>query len=619
MSYVALYRRWRPETFADLVGQEHISRTLARAVTAGQTSHAYLFTGPRGTGKTSTAKILARALNCAEGPTLTPCGVCDSCRSISDGSSMDVFEIDAASNRGIDEIRDLRESVKFAPTAGHYKIYIIDEVHMLTTEAFNALLKTLEEPPPQVLFILATTEPHKVPATIQSRCQRYDFHRITVTEIRDRLVLVCQESGIAADADALGIIAVQADGGMRDALSILDQCTALAEGTLTAERVQEVLGLVGRAWIEKMALHIADRSAAPLMEQLGELLQNGRELKQILAELAQYFRSLMIVGVGGALSAAELADAQATALKDAAARFTQDEIMSILRTLNETMQEIRFAPQPRIAVEAMLISLCRPSEAVSAEGAAVVSHPADTARIARLEEEVRRLAAQLAAGGTVQTAAVGSGGTNAAAAVSKPTAQPAQKSAAPKRLAKSGNADAPPSGAPRQLDGALWKKFDARLKERNKLAASLLSGADYEGATETHFFVRPATDMARDYIMKRHRAVFEEVMSELAGRPLRVVCTGSEEEEMPPAASVPQEPAYPAPVAELLKIAGEGARVEEVAASTKRFASPQQPSAPAKSAPATVDEDAPYEVYEPTADEEAEMFDYDELPPDENT
>ena len=619
MSYVALYRRWRPETFADLVGQEHISRTLARAVTAGQTSHAYLFTGPRGTGKTSTAKILARALNCAEGPTLTPCGVCDSCRSISDGSSMDVFEIDAASNRGIDEIRDLRESVKFAPTVGHYKIYIIDEVHMLTTEAFNALLKTLEEPPPQVLFILATTEPHKVPATIQSRCQRYDFHRITVTEIRDRLIHVCQESGIAADADALGIIAVQADGGMRDALSILDQCTALAEGALTAERVQEVLGLVGRVWIEKMALHIADRSAAPLIEQLGELLQNGRELKQILAELAQYLRSLMIVGVGGALSAAELADAQTAVLKDAAARFTQDEIMSILRTLNETMQEIRFAPQPRIAVEAMLIGLCRPSEVVSAEGAAVVSHPADTARIARLEEMVRRLAAQLAAGGPAQTAAVGSGGTNAAAAVSKPTAQPTQKSAAPKRLAKSGNADAPPSGAPRQLDGALWKKFDARLKERNKLAASLLSGADYEGATETHFFVRPATDMARDYIMKRHRAVFEEVMSELAGRPLRVVCTGGEEEEMPPAASVPQEPVYPAPVAELLKIAGDGARVEEVAASAKRPAPTPQPSAPPKVAAAAVEEDAPYEVYEPTADEEAEMFDYDELPPDENT
>ena len=613
MSYVALYRRWRPETFADLVGQEHISRTLARAVTTGQTSHAYLFTGPRGTGKTSTAKILARALNCAEGPTLTPCGVCDSCRSISDGSSMDVFEIDAASNRGIDEIRDLRESVKFAPTAGHYKIYIIDEVHMLTTEAFNALLKTLEEPPERVLFILATTEPHKVPATIQSRCQRYDFHRITVTEIRDRLIHVCRESEIAAEGDALGIIAVQADGGMRDALSILDQCTALAEGTLTAERVQEALGLVGHAWIEKMALQIADRTAAPLLTQLGELLQNGRDLKQILAELAQYFRSLMIAGVGGALGAAELAGGQAEQLQETAARFTQDEIMDVLRTLNETMQEIRTSLQPRIAVEAMLIGLCRPSEVGGSETVAVGSHSADTARIARLEEEVRRLTARLAAGGTAKAGAAGGGAALAAPAAPTAAVQLEQKSAAPKRIARSENPGAAAAGAPRRLDGALWKKFQVRMKERHKLAASLLSGADYEGATETHFFIRPATDMARDYITKRHRAVFEEVMAEIAGRPLTVVCTGGEDEEassVPPAAKTPE---YPAPVAELLKIAGDGARVEEVTAPAEHRAPKTAPLTP------SVEEDAPYEVYEPTADEEAEMFDTDELPPDADT
>ena len=613
MSYVALYRRWRPETFADLVGQEHISRTLARAVTTGQTSHAYLFTGPRGTGKTSTAKILARALNCAEGPTLTPCGVCDSCRSISDGSSMDVFEIDAASNRGIDEIRDLRESVKFAPTAGHYKIYIIDEVHMLTTEAFNALLKTLEEPPERVLFILATTEPHKVPATIQSRCQRYDFHRITVTEIRDRLIHVCRESEIAAEGDALGIIAVQADGGMRDALSILDQCTALAEGTLTAERVQEALGLVGHAWIEKMALQIADRTAAPLLTQLGELLQNGRDLKQILAELAQYFRSLMIAGVGGALGAAELAGGQAEQLQETAAHFTQDEIMDVLRTLNETMLEIRTSLQPRIAVEAMLIGLCRPSEVGGSETVAVGSHSADTARIARLEEEVRRLTARLAAGGTAKAGAAGSGAALAAPAAPTAAVQLAQKSAAPKRIARSENPGAAAAGAPRRLDGALWKKFQVRMKERHKLAASLLSGADYEGATETHFFIRPATDMARDYITKRHRAVFEEVMAEIAGRPLTVVCTGGEDEEassVPPAAKTPE---YPAPVAELLKIAGDGARVEEVTAPAEHRAPKTAPLTP------SVEEYAPYEVYEPTADEEAEMFDTDELPPDADT
>lgn len=610
MAYVALYRRWRPESFADLVGQEHISRTLSRAVTSGQTSHAYLFTGPRGTGKTSTAKILARALNCAEGPTLTPCGICDSCRSISDGSSMDVFEIDAASNRGIDEIRDLRESVKFAPTEGHYKIYIIDEVHMLTTEAFNALLKTLEEPPERVIFILATTEPHKVPATIQSRCQRYDFHRITVTEIRDRLIYVCKESDIAAEEDALGIIAAQADGGMRDALSILDQCMALAEGTLTAERVQEALGLVGRAWIRRMAGEIAARDAAALIAQLSELLQSGRELKQVLAELAQHFRRLMIAGVGGAVSAAELCAGDAEELRMDAAQFTQEEIMSILRRLNETMQELRTSPQPRIAVETLLIGLCHTEgTAPSGESTAPPTGGADAARIARLEAQVEELAARLAAGGTPVSASASA--TASVAPSSRPRAAKADGAAAkpaPKKAASSAAKEAA-DGAPRQLDMKIWQSFQTRLKERNRLAASLLSGAAYEGMTETHFFIRPSSDMARDYIKKRHRAVFDEVMTELAGRPLAVVCTGGEEEELPPPPP-PKEPDYPAPVVALLEVAGEGARVEEVTAPPR--AAQKKPATPPQESAAEEDD---YEPYEPTPDEEAEMFD-DELPPD---
>ena len=610
MAYVALYRRWRPESFADLVGQEHISRTLSRAVTSGQTSHAYLFTGPRGTGKTSTAKILARALNCAEGPTLTPCGVCDSCRSISDGSSMDVFEIDAASNRGIDEIRDLRESVKFAPTEGHYKIYIIDEVHMLTTEAFNALLKTLEEPPERVIFILATTEPHKVPATIQSRCQRYDFHRITVTEIRDRLLYVCKESDIAAEEDALDIIAAQADGGMRDALSILDQCMALAEGTLTAERVQEALGLVGRAWIRRMAGEIAARDAAALIAQLSELLQSGRELKQVLAELAQYFRQLMIAGVGGAVSAAELCAGDAEELRMDAAQFTQEEIMAILRRLNETMQELRTSPQPRIAVETLLIGLCHTEgTAPSGESTAPPTGGADAARIARLEAQVEELAARLAAGGTPVSASASA--TASAAPSPRPREAKADGAAAkpaPKKAASSAAKEAA-DGAPRQLDMKVWQSFQTRLKERNRLAASLLSGAAYEGMTETHFFIRPSSDMARDYIKKRHRAVFDEVMTELAGRPLAVVCTGGEEEELPPPPP-PKEPDYPAPVAALLEVAGEGARVEEVTAPPR--AAQKKPATPPQESAA---EENDYEPYEPTPDEEAEMFD-DELPPD---
>jgi len=613
MSYVALYRRWRPTSFADLVGQEHISRTLSRAVTSGQTSHAYLFTGPRGTGKTSTAKILARALNCAEGPTLTPCGQCASCRAIANGSSMDVFEIDAASNRGIDEIRDLRETVKFAPTEGRYKIYIIDEVHMLTTEAFNALLKTLEEPPPSVLFILATTEPHKVPATIQSRCQRYDFHRITTAEIRARLSYVCRESGIAAEEEALSIIAAQADGGMRDALSILDQCSALSEGTLTAERVQEALGLVGKERIARLAVQIAEKDAQGLLIGLGELLQSGRELSRIFAELALHFRALMIAGVGGSLGDAEFCGAEeAQRLRADAARFTQPEIMGILRRINETLGEMRTASQPRITAEAMLLSLCRAPIAAATGDAGGVQPAAqisvDAGRIARLEAQVQQLTAALAAA------------QSGAAPVQSPPASTATvrqvKTPAARQPAKRGSGTAAKSqtpagnGAQRTLDMALWQRFSKQLGARNKLAASLLSGAAYEGMNETHFFIRPSSKMSREYIRERHRGVFEEVMTELVGRRVEVVCTGDEEEAVSaPPSTAPAQPKYPAQVEDLLAIAGEGARVEEIE-------TPAHSSRPAAS-PRTVPEDAPYDAYEPTPDEEAEMW--GTLPADEET
>ena len=609
MAYIALYRRWRPECFADLVGQEHISHTLSRAVATGQISHAYLFTGPRGTGKTSTAKILARALNCAEGPTVTPCGACASCRAISDGSSMDVFEIDAASNRGIDEIRDLRESVKFAPTMGRYKIYIIDEVHMLTTEAFNALLKTLEEPPARVIFILATTEPHKVPATIQSRCQRYDFHRITAQEILKRLIYVCKESGIVVEEAALSIIAMQADGGMRDALSILDQCMALAEGTLTAQRVQEVLGLVGRRWTEKIARQIAARDAVALITELGTLLQNGCELRQILSELALYFRSLMIARVGGALRAAELTAApDDTVPEELAQQFTQEEIMQILRRLNETLQELRTSPQPRIAAEVLLIELCHQAEHLGQDAPPQAQTGTDDARIARLEAQISRLTAALAA---VQSGAAPLAPSSDENAQTAPPAAPAPPKKE-RRAKRAGTADAPlTDGTARELDMAVWQKFQAALKVQHKLAYSLLSGAAYEGMTKTHFFIRPSSDMARDYIKKRHHGIFEEIMTTIAGRPMSIICTGGEE-DAPPAAA-PPAPEYPAPVKELLKIAGEGAEVEELTQPTraKRGKAEAAMNAPQEEMP-----DAPYE---PTPEEEAEMMGFDELPPDENT
>ena len=617
MSYVALYRRWRPTSFADLVGQEHISRTLSRAVTSGQTSHAYLFTGPRGTGKTSTAKILARSLNCAQGPTLTPCGRCESCRAIAEGSSMDVFEIDAASNRGIDEIRDLRETVKFAPTEGRCKIYIIDEVHMLTTEAFNALLKTLEEPPPSVLFILATTEPHKVPATIQSRCQRYDFHRITVAEIRERLSYVCRESGIAANDDALSIIAAQADGGMRDALSILDQCSALAEGTLTAEQVQESLGFVGKERIAQLAVQIADKDGSGLLAGLSELLQSGRELNRIFVELALHFRALMIAGVGGASFAAEFSGTEAAEqLRADAARFSQPEIMNILRRISETLQEMRTAPQPRITAETLLLSLCResltPADSGTHTAPAAQQPSVDTGRIARLEAQVQQLTAALAA---VRSGTVSAPAALASAASPKAVKLPAAR--APQSRGKAAAAK-PPDAAEkvqRTLDMELWQRFSAQLGVRDKLAASLLSGAAYEGMTERQFFIRPARDIARKFIRERHRGVFEEVMTKLVGRAMEVVCTGDEEEqESVPTPAAPQQPEYPAQVKDLLSIAGAGARVEEIEKPARQDR-PAPPAAPTRAVPE--ESSVPYDTYESTPDEEAEMF--DELPDDEET
>lgn len=358
MSYIALYRQWRPRTLTDLVGQEHISRTIAQAIRSGRVSHAYLFTGPRGTGKTSTAKILAMGLNCENGLTPDPCGHCDSCRRIADGSAMDVYEIDAASNRGIDEIRSLRETVKFAPSQSRYKIYIIDEVHMLTSEAFNALLKTLEEPPEHVVFVLATTEPHKVPATIQSRCQRFDFHRITSEKIESRMRYICNQMKISADDAALKLIALQADGGLRDALSILDQCASLSEnGRVTENSVREILGLVGRDWIGHLTESIAAGNARDVLNLVARLLQDGNDLKQIVSEMELHLRSLMVYQMAGSVDGFSMYAEPEDELKKQSSIWKPDTLMQMITRLHDAQQELRWSPQPRITVEVALLSL----------------------------------------------------------------------------------------------------------------------------------------------------------------------------------------------------------------------------------------------------------------------
>lgn len=408
MNHQALYRAWRPQSFGDVVDQAHITKTLQNALLEESYSHAYLFNGPRGTGKTSTAKILAKAVNCEKAPTAEPCNQCPSCLGITKGTVVDVVEIDAASNNGVDEIRDIRDKVRFAPTEVRKKVYIIDEVHMLTQGAFNALLKTLEEPPAHVMFILATTEPHKIPLTIISRCQRFDFRRISRSAIAEHLHRVCEQEQIQIDAPSLQLLAQVAEGGMRDALSLLDQAASFAEEGITLADVLAVTGAVSQEALATLADALLQSRVDEAIKNIHLLMNQGKEPNRLVEDLIFYFRDMLLYQTTPELEHL-LEKVQVTEeFKQNAQGYPREKLIRAIEKLSAVQQEMKWTNHPRVFLEVACVQIVDASAAESAVGAVDVSgtrqneaalpqQPLAQSGLAELEQKVRQLEEQLQA------------------------------------------------------------------------------------------------------------------------------------------------------------------------------------------------------------------------------
>ncbi|WP_062515228.1 DNA polymerase III subunit gamma/tau [Halobacillus sp. KGW1] len=512
MSYQALYRVWRPRNFEGVVGQEHITRTLQNAIEQNKFSHAYLFSGPRGTGKTSAAKIFAQAVNCERAPVKEPCNECDACLGIQDGSISDVIEIDAASNNGVEQIREIRDKVKYAPSAVPYKVYIIDEVHMLSMGAFNALLKTLEEPPKHVLFILATTEPHKIPLTIISRCQRFDFKRISQKAMVGRMEKITAAENIAIEKEALEIVALTAEGGMRDALSLLDQAVSYSDEEVTIDDVLAVTGSVSQAKLTNVIRALLDQDAKAALEAVDDLIQQGKDPGRFVFDLIYYLRDLLLFQ-----SAPDLEHNLERAIPDPSFRELSGEltpawIQQAIRELNNCQQEMKWTTSPKVFIEIAMLNMVEVRGGGESKAAPVQSGVVDqlSKKIDELEKQLTALKQRAPEAGS-QT--------------------PARQKRAPAKSGRKGY-NVPYERIRQVLNEASkeeiknvqgrWADFMEALKQNNAPAHATLLNSKPRAASPKALVLAFRYDIHCSLALE-HQSTIEPLLTEFVGKPLTII------------------------------------------------------------------------------------------------